>query len=332
MRHDMFTAPTPEEAYFKAKSKYGFAFRLVSARQIIIENSKEEEYICEIVVSVNEELYNQKNREQIINNDKEIEQKVNIKSALDIFNHRGISKKSIEKIIDKIDSDEILSSREKLVSFIINEIHNSIKVKEENLDGKNIIMLVGTTGVGKTTTIAKLASRYSQGMKKHIALFNLDNYKVGAKEQLSNYAHNMGITHISIDSLDEFSSKLDSIEEHDLILVDTTGISPFDIDKLLKKVEYILSSHKYKIYTNLLLSATSKYEDLQDIYNSFSFLDLDSVIFTKLDETNHIGSIINFLIDNPNIPVSYLSNGQSVPKDIIVDVKKYLLDKFVGTL
>ncbi len=330
MRHDMFTAPTPEEAYFQAKSKYGFAFRLVSARQVVIENS--DEYICEIVITVDEELYNQKNRQQIINDDNKIEQKVNIKSALDIFNNRGISKDSIEKIILQIDSDEILSSKEKLVSFIINEIHNTIKTKDENLEGKNIIMLVGTTGVGKTTTIAKLASRYSQNMKKQVALFNLDNYKIGAKEQLSNYAHDMGITHISIDSLDEFSSELDAMEEHDFILVDTTGISPFDIDKLLQNVEYILSSHKYKIYTNLVLSATVKYEDLQDIYNSFSFLDLDSVIFTKLDETNHIGSVINFLIDNPDISVSYLSNGQVVPTDIVIDTKKYLLDKFVGTL
>ena len=330
MRHDMFTAPTPEEAYFKAKSKYGFAFRLISAKQIHIENSDEQ--ICEIVITVDEELYNQRNKQQIVNNDKDIEQKINIKSALDIFHNRGIDKHSIEKIISKIDTDEILCSREKLVSFIIKEIHNTIKTKDENLEGKNIIMLVGTTGVGKTTTIAKLASRYSQGMKKQVALFNLDNYKVGAKEQLSNYAHDMGITHISIDSLEEFSTKLDAIEEHDLILVDTTGISPFDIDKLLKNVEYILSSHKYKIYTNLVLSATVKYEDLQDIYNSFSFLDLDSVIFTKLDETNHIGSIINFLIDNPNTPVSYLSNGQVVPTDIVIDIKEYLLDKFVGTL
>ena len=330
MRYDMFTAPTPEEAYFKAKTKYGFAFRLMSARQIPIEDS--DAHICEIVITIDEELYNQRNTQQIINDDKEIEQKVNIRSALEIFNNRGISKCSIEKIISKIDSNEILDSREKLVSFIINEIHNTIQMKDEDLDGKNIIMLVGTTGVGKTTTIAKLASRYSQNMKKQVALFNLDNYKVGAKEQLSNYAHNMGITHISIDSLDEFNDKLNDIEEHNLILVDTTGISPFDIDKLLQNVEYILSSHKYKIYINLVLSATVKYEDLQDIYNSFSFLDLDSVIFTKLDETNYIGSIINFLIDNPNIPVSYLSNGQVVPTDIIIDTKKYLLDKFVGTL
>ena len=330
MRYDMFTAPTPEEAYFKAKTKYGFAFKLISARQVPIEDSNS--YICEIVISVNEELYNQRNTQQIVNDNKEIEQKVNIRSALEIFNNRGISKCAIEKIISKIDSDEILDSIEKLVSFIINEIHNTIQIKDENLEGKNIIMFVGTTGVGKTTTIAKLASRYSQNMKKQVALFNLDNYKVGAKEQLSNYAHNMGITHISIDSLDEFTNKLDDIEEHNLILVDTTGISPFDIDKLLKNVEYILSSHKYKIYTNLVLSATVKYKDLQDIYDSFSFLDLDSVIFTKLDETNHIGSIINFLIDNPNIPVSYLSNGQVVPTDIIIDSKKYLLDKFVGTL
>lgn len=330
MRHDIFTAPTPEEAYFKAKEKYGFSFKVISARQIPLEGS--DETICEIMVSIAKELYDQQNPHQIKQADEVLEDKMMIKEVSSLFIKRGIDKHWLNKTITAIEGQSILKNKAKLTSHLLSQIYDSITTQNEKISNKHIIMLVGPTGVGKTTNIAKLASRYSNDFDKKVALINLDRYKVGAREQLAQHASSMNLTHIAIDNINDFTACLSEVEEYDLILVDTAGISPFDIDKMIRNVEYILSSHQYKIFTTLVLSALSKYEDLEDIYHNFSFLDLNSILFTKFDETRHIGNVINFLVNHNQVPLSYISIGQNVPEDILCESKKYILDKFVGTL
>lgn len=333
MRHDIFTASTPDKAYFKAKEKYGFLFKVVNARQIPIKNS--DSVICEIVISVDDKLYDEKNKVLAKSKDqKEIEEqtiqeKLIIKSIVDIFKKRGIDKNWIEKKISKLKDKSIKQDKQRLLSYLLNEIHHSIKVSKETLKNKKIIMLVGPTGAGKTTTIAKLAARYSYMLEKtyKVALLNLDNYKVGAKEQLSNYAEIMGLQHLSVNGVEDFKDQLEQLEEFDVVLVDTTGISPFDIDKMMKNIRYISASTKYKIYINLVLPATIKYEDFNDMYNSFSFLNIDGLILSKLDETRYFGSIINFLIQDNISPLAYISVGQDVPDDLLVASREYILDK-----
>jgi len=330
MRHDVFTASSPDKAYLKAKEKYGFLFKVISARQVPIEGS--DETICEILVGISESLYNEKNKQQLENKDALVEKKLIIKNVMDIFMKRGVSKYWLESVVESCDETLIKEDREQLTSHILGSIYDAINECKEQVENKHIIMFVGPTGVGKTTNIAKLASRYSNDFDQRVALLDLDKYKVGAREQLSIHAQNLNITHIPVDSIDDFSNRLAQVDDYDLILVDTAGISPFDIDKMINNVEYILASSKHTIHTTLVLSALSKYEDLEDIYHNFSFLDLNNILFTKFDETRHIGNVINFLVQHNQVPLSYSSIGQNVPEDILSESKKYILDKFVGTL
>ena len=333
MRHDIFTASTPDKAYFKAKEKYGFLFKVVNARQIPIKNS--DSVICEIVISVDDKLYEEKNKASVKSKDQKkaeeetIQEKLIVKSIVDIFKNREIDKHWVDKKISKLKDKSLKQDKQKLLSYLLNQIHHSIQVSKESLKNKKIIMLVGPTGAGKTTTIAKLAARYSYMLDRtyKVALLNLDNYKVGAKEQLANYAEIMGLQHLIVNGVEDFKNKLEQLEEFDVVLVDTTGISPFDIDKMMKNIKYISASTKHKIYINLVLPATIKYEDFNDMYNSFSFLNIDGLILSKLDETRYFGSIINFLIQDNISPLAYVSVGQEVPDDLIVASREYILDK-----
>ena len=160
-----------------------------------------------------------------------------------------------------------------------------------------------------------------------VALLNLDSYKVGAIEQLEHYADIMQIEHISVGSAEAFKDKLEVLEDYDLILVDTAGMSPYDTHKFIKTVEFVNSDLNMEV--NLVLSATVKYEDMEDIYKNFSFLNLDSVIISKFDETKHFGTLLNFMLLY-KLPMSYFSIGQEVPDDLLLANKEYLLEHFIG--
>jgi len=328
MKQDIFTASSPDEAYLKAKEKYGFSFKVISARQIPLEGS--EDTICEILVSVSESLYNEKNQAQQTPQEQGEDQIV--KRVSELFIKRGVSKDWLEKMLGSINEESIRQDQEKLTSYLLNGIYDAINEVNESLEEKKIMMFVGPTGVGKTTNIAKLASRYSRDFDKKVVLLNLDRYKAGAREQLAIHAQNFNLEHIVVDTIDDFAKQLSQVSDYDLLLVDTAGISPFDIERMISNIEYILASHTYKISTTLALSALSKEEDLEDMYQNFSFLDLDNLLFTKFDETRHIGNVINFLLKHNQTPLSYISIGQNIPEDILSESKKYILDKFVGTL
>jgi flagellar biosynthesis protein FlhF len=181
--------------------------------------------------------------------------------------------------------------------------------------------------------IAKLAARYAFLMDKpyKVALLNLDSYKVGAYEQLANYAEIMQIEHVTVENIDAFQEALETLNGYDIILVDTAGMSPYDTQKFIKTVEFVQLETPRKIEVNLVLSATVKYEDMDDIYNNFSFLNLNSLIITKFDETKHFGTLLNFMLLYKK-PMSYFSVGQEVPDDLKVASKEYLLERFIGDL
>lgn len=191
---------------------------------------------------------------------------------------------------------------------------------------KRIMMFVGPTGVGKTTTIAKLAARYSyiQEKRAKVGIITLDTYRIGAVEQLFQYAKMMRLPIEDVVDPNDFNSALSSLSHCDVILIDTVGSSQYDKDKLIKLNKFIQSS-QLQIDVNLVLSAGSKLEDLKEIYKNFSFLDIDTLIFTKFDETKVFGTIFSLIYDTDK-PVSYFSIGQEVPDDIIPASSDFLVE------
>jgi len=356
MIEEKFVADNPKSAYEDAVRKYGKEIKLLSAKQVKHDDGK---LYSEVIVSVPEassikkvqseeemllsEVHllkaqlaqmQQEMLKKLKQNPKEEDKERSVpKKVRDIFVSKGISQKWIDTIFDSLLGNSILNDEKLLISYILEEIDESLSIKEERLDVPKMVMLVGPTGVGKTTTIAKLAARYAYMLDQpySVAFLNLDNYKIGAFDQLGHYADIMQIKHVCVENLEDFIEGFHALEEYDVIFVDTAGMSPYDTQKLIRTVEYVQSDVVRKIEVNLLLPATVKYEDMCDIYENFSFLNLDSIMISKFDETKYLGTLLSFMLDY-NIPMSYFSTGQEVPEDLLVASKEYLLERFIGNL
>lgn len=199
------------------------------------------------------------------------------------------------------------------------------RVEEESKKQK-IMMLVGPTGVGKTTTLAKLAARFAYGATRRYktGIITLDTYRIGAVEQLFQYAKMMKLPILDVIEIEDFQNALRQLSHCDVILIDTTGNSQYD-KKKLARLEKFLKSTQAQIDVNLVLSAGSKVEDLLEIYNGFSFLDIDTLIITKFDETKIFGNVFS-LIYETNTPVSYFCIGQEVPDDLMEAKGEFLVE------
>ncbi len=334
---------TPQSAYALAKDRYGNSFKLISAKQIF--DTTDKKLNCEITISVpkdkflqlpEEQKSNQELQDELemlkreLNSIKEISQENRV---ISLFQKKGISKEWLDEITAPLIGSTLYQDEKLLVPYILQEIDESLEIKKEDFREQKIMMFVGPTGVGKTTTVAKLAARYAYMLENRlkVALINLDSFKVGAIEQLSHFADTMKLEHFKAHGVVELKEILTRVKGYDVVLMDTAGMSPFDTEKLIKTVEYLSSNSDIKIEVNLVISATVKLEDAKDIYQTFSFLDIDSLILSKIDETKHLGDILSFMLLHP-IPLSYFSIGQEVPDDLMVADKEYILQNFIGDL
>jgi flagellar biosynthesis protein FlhF len=187
-------------------------------------------------------------------------------------------------------------------------------------DGKSprVMAIVGPTGVGKTTTIAKLAAIYGIGggaePPRRVRIITIDNYRIAAKQQIETYAEIMRIPVSLVESAAELQKAMALAVDTDLILVDTIGRSPRDLAKLAEMKE-ILDRCGTQLAVYLAVAATTKASDTEDILQQFEPFRYRSVILTKLDETMRIGNIIASLSKHRK-SVSYVCDGQGVPQDL----------------
>ncbi len=193
---------------------------------------------------------------------------------------------------------------------------------------RKVIMFVGPTGVGKTTTMAKLGALYALRESKKVSFVTIDNYRIAATEQLKKYAEIMGIPISALSDQKAFREHLLD-DRSDIVLVDTSGRSHRNEVKL-SEIRSFAESIDMEVEKVLCVSATTKRSDLDDVFHAFDVLDYDSVIITKVDETSAIGNVVN-VADKYNKPISYITNGQEVPNDIAVATTDGIVELMMGT-
>lgn len=253
------------------------------------------------------------------------------------FLRAGVSETLASAIIQKASTfmDNTADQGEKIKSLklhVMNECLDRIATKDffnrDNSSGvPHVAAFVGPTGVGKTTTIAKLAAMMSFQRKMKVALISIDNYRVGAFEQLKAYASIMGLLCVPAFSSQDLSCALDRMKSMDMVLIDTAGHSHFDkpkIDEILQ-----LMKTDFRISAHLVLSVTSESTIMKDAASAFSVFNPDTVVFTKIDETKRLGKILD-QVNEFKLPVSLMANGQRVPEDLIVPDKRQLLKIILG--
>ena len=192
-----------------------------------------------------------------------------------------------------------------------------------------VIFFVGTTGVGKTTTIAKIASKLFVAGNK-VALFTSDTYRIAAAEQLRSYANIMQVPFRIIYTIDDFEEGLETFKEYDYILVDTVGHSHKNQELKADMKKFIdFSKDKTETEVYLVLAASTKMKDLIHIADSYKEISDYRLIFTKLDETYSFGTIFNLRL-HTNAPLSYVTYGQNVPEDIDTFKPQQIVKKLLG--
>ena len=186
----------------------------------------------------------------------------------------------------------------------------------EAKNGPKVVLFMGPTGVGKTTTIAKLASRYIVEEKKKVALFTADTYRIAAAEQLSTYASILQAPFRIIYTKDELVESIEYYKEFDYIFVDTAGHSHQNAEQIQSMKELISAVEEVaEKQTYLVLSATTKYSDLRKIADKYTAITSFHLIFTKVDETFCVGSMYNLKM-HTGASIAYVTSGQNVPDDI----------------
>ena len=205
-------------------------------------------------------------------------------------------------------------TRRALSDCISEMIHVSGPLSADEED-KKIVTLIGPTGAGKTTTIAKLAAQFSLFDRKRIGMITTDTYRIAAVDQLKTYTNIIGVPLEVVYSESDLKAALDRQRDKDLILVDTVGRGPGNTAELAGLTKSIGEHGPAEVH--LVLSANTKFADQMEALNSFGPAQPDRLIFTKLDETTTFGNMLSIAAATDS-NISYLTTGQNVPDDIEV--------------
>ncbi len=238
------------------------------------------------------------------------------------------------QIMDEITSSGNIRTLEDMLSLVYQKIilkigeMRPISFNEEDKKPK-VIFFVGPTGVGKTTTIAKLSSKLLLEEKKKIVIFTSDTYRIAAVEQIKTYANILSIPVEVVYEKDDLDMLLSKYKDYDYLLMDTAGRSHKNKEQIDDLKNLFDAFSEYSMTTYLVLSATTKYKDLKKITALYEDITDYNLIFTKLDETDAIGNILNIKLDTGR-PLSYVSYGQNVPDDIEIMNPQIIAKQVLG--
>lgn len=231
-----------------------------------------------------------------------------------------VDEKYAQEIIDEI---ELVNKPNIPFDYALANIYQKMILKfgkpsgiEPAANGIKLVFFIGPTGVGKTTTIAKIASKFRVDEKKKVALLTADTYRIAAAEQLRTYANILEVPFRVIYTVEEISKALEDFRDYDYIMIDTAGHSHQNSTQKDNMCNIIHSvDDKVEKEVHLVLSATTKYRDLISIADSYKEMADYKLIFTKLDETTTLGNLLNLRLYT-GASLSYVTYGQNVPDDI----------------
>ncbi|MCF8108774.1 MAG: AAA family ATPase, partial [Desulfohalobiaceae bacterium] len=231
----------------------------------------------------------------------------------------GLKSRTLQEFAERMKHEEALSEMpEDTDGFLERFIAETVRLDNPLAGGwtaQKRLAFIGPTGVGKTTTIAKIAANCLLELGKSVALVTIDNYRIAAVEQLKIYGQIMNVPVEPARSPEELKAILARHEDKDLILLDTAGRSPSD--ELSQEELAGFLDPALNIDNHLVLAATTRERDLQMVINTFGRLQLKGLVFTKLDESQDLGAVLNLPVAT-GYPVSFLSNGQKVPEDLLL--------------
>ena len=195
-------------------------------------------------------------------------------------------------------------------------------------DGPHVVALIGPTGVGKTTTIAKFAANLKLREKQAVGLITLDTYRIAAVDQLKRYADIIGTPLRVVSGAEDLRDAVRSMADMEFVLIDTAGRSPNDALKLNELRTVLDAAQPDEVH--LVLSTTASQECVELAITEFGEVRVDKIIFTKLDEAAHLGIVLN-VVRKVNKGLSYITTGQDVPDDIEVGRGKRLAELILRT-
>lgn len=211
----------------------------------------------------------------------------------------------------------------------LNWLEQTLPTGEDDvLQNGGVIALVGPTGVGKTTTAAKLAARYAlRNGTSRVALVTTDAFRIGAQEQLRAFGSLIGVPVYAVSEISELHTTLESLSDRDLVIIDTAGLSQRDM-QLLEQLA-VLRTGKVKIDPYLVISATTQESALDETVDIFNRIDLKGAILSKLDEGGELGGAASVLLRH-QLPLLYFGDGQRVPEDLQVARGRDLVDRLAS--
>ena len=278
-----------------------------------------------------------KEREKTVNKEEELKKEVQeVKTLLNeiLKNTNGEEKEDkVLQIVNELDLDNsyidefraICEEAEEPSEDLKNYLMNDVRVYEEDIKGR--VVLVGPTGVGKTTTIAKLAGKFSLIENKKVGLITVDTYRIGAVEQLKTYAEIMNIPFKVVITIKEMEDAIKEMEDLDVVLIDTTGRSSKNYMQISELRAFIQKAEPD--HTIMVVSSITKNKDAKVILQGYEKLNYDKLIITKLDETSTYG-ILHTVLKESKKPIAFITTGQNVPDDIKVPKKDTIINLILG--